>query len=262
MNVPMSDRERLARICDELAEGADERAQFQHVLDTKDWLEHAVVNETKAKDMRTIAAILRAPEQQAVEVSEPERLLRDLVNALDRCEPAINSAFVMRQIHGGGDYSGPTYNEVIRIDRLPDDGRADRWEMTWKDSSGNECAKSCRSEWEAGESVKLILAGEVPYLGAEHPRAPAAPLLDGLDLDAIEKRCAAATPGPWQYTIRATDGSVHVGNARIGHTLIDEQYPAKLSGADVEFICSAREDIPKLCAALRKTMRTTTQEIK
>lgn len=38
--------------------------------------------------------------------------LRDLVDALDACEPGIEAAFMMQQIHGGR-YTGPTYSDEL-----------------------------------------------------------------------------------------------------------------------------------------------------
>ncbi len=52
-----------------------------------------------------------------------------------------------------------------------------------------------------------------------------------IDIDAIEARANAATPGPWDETLEA----------------------AEPTEADVVFMSCARQDVPALCAELRET---------
>lgn len=68
---------------------------------------------------------------------------------------------------------------------------------------------------------------------------------DPLDLDAIEARAAAATPGPWATS---SEWSVRTG-ARDDELVACVQY--KDHGRDAEFIAAARSDVPALVAELR-----------
>jgi hypothetical protein len=71
---------------------------------------------------------------------------------------------------------------------------------------------------------------------------------DPLDLDAIEARAAAATPGPWTTS---SEWSVRTG-ARDDELVACVQY--KDHGRDAAFIAAARTDVPALvaeCRALR-----------
>jgi hypothetical protein len=81
------------------------------------------------------------------------------------------------------------------------------------------------------------------------------------ELDEIEKRAKAATPGPW-------DGGFKPGGVRVDATnapgmLGMPPTVAKLSGsfqvqqeeANADFIAAAREDVPKLVAELRLAKR-------
>lgn len=100
------------------------------------------------------------------------------------------------------------------------------------------------------------------------------PLTDR-DLEEMEGRCGAATPGPWAAafygsgqanvemprgravhfgTVYGTPGIAKSGELGVpGHELdglTEEEYAAQRA-ADAEFIASARTDIPRLIAALR-----------
>ena len=82
----------------------------------------------------------------------------------------------------------------------------------------------------------------------------AAPSISPAELDEIEKVAAKASPGPWRAFIEETqpiggcsviwpgdeEGDIYVW-------LGDDIAPA----ADIEFIAHAREDVPRLAAALR-----------
>ena len=83
------------------------------------------------------------------------------------------------------------------------------------------------------------------------PDAPA------LDLDAIEARANAATPGPW------CAGGSYVGIVRpwgniysvVGVQIVHEGWESRTGGiqtpVDAAFIAAARADIPALVAAVR-----------
>ena len=87
-----------------------------------------------------------------------------------------------------------------------------------------------------------------------------------LDLDAIEARAEAATPGPWhtQVTTACFDviqgGDRHTDNRYIAMMNVDSDPDGDFrdyseSNADAEFIAHAREDVPYLLervAALEK----------
>lgn len=84
-----------------------------------------------------------------------------------------------------------------------------------------------------------------------------------LDLDAIEQRAAAATPGPWWVVRDNADGfygedayNVHGGE----NVAIAQGGPVEDGGpdvgacdrADAEFIAHAREDVPALVAEVKR----------
>src|SRR3990172_7960149 len=83
------------------------------------------------------------------------------------------------------------------------------------------------------------------------------------DLEAIEARCQQATPGPWSVDERdmfifAADGNM-VASSEPSEGWVIRGHGAEASGqrppgsqdANGVFIAHAREDIPKLIAALR-----------
>jgi hypothetical protein len=69
---------------------------------------------------------------------------------------------------------------------------------------------------------------------------------DALDLDALQRLCDAATPGPWD------GGSAIVENCD-GLTVCEFSDPAAdASERDADFICAARDALPKLIARVRE----------
>jgi len=74
------------------------------------------------------------------------------------------------------------------------------------------------------------------------------------ELAAIEARCDAATPGPWKSYIEGRDhdsGSDFIMTGE-GET---RGYDIEMTGAthaDQDFIASARQDIPRLIAEIRR----------
>lgn len=89
-------------------------------------------------------------------------------------------------------------------------------------------------------------------------RMNAGPAMSDDELDAIEQRCAAASPGPWESFIEGRD---HVSGdtiIRIGGPVGDEpdmyvyRERDKASDADYDFIAHARQDVPRLLAEIRR----------
>ena len=68
-------------------------------------------------------------------------------------------------------------------------------------------------------------------------------------LDEIERRCAAATPGPW---ISFIEGRDHSSGDSFIRTDGDDIYLSVATDADQDFVASARQDIPALIAEVRR----------
>jgi hypothetical protein len=76
------------------------------------------------------------------------------------------------------------------------------------------------------------------------------------DLEAIEARCAAATPGPWVSYVEGRDhtsGSsfIRTHNAA-GERGEDIELSSGATQSDQDFIAHARQDIPLLLAEVRR----------
>lgn len=67
----------------------------------------------------------------------------------------------------------------------------------------------------------------------------------GLDLDAIEARANAATPGPWHWIL-----GYGIGVAGVGAITLDGDGPRMTP--DQDFVCRARMDVPALIARVRE----------
>src|SRR4051812_2915147 len=76
------------------------------------------------------------------------------------------------------------------------------------------------------------------------------------DLAAIEARCNAATPGPWESWIEGRD---HFGGDSIIRTADADLYllpvPTPQHHQDQDFIAAARQDVPRLIAEVRRLRR-------
>jgi hypothetical protein len=69
------------------------------------------------------------------------------------------------------------------------------------------------------------------------------------ELEAIEKRCEAATPGPWEQEYASNGGGIATAEFYIpGH---NQDETVEMIAEDAVFIAAARTDIPRLIAALR-----------
>lgn len=81
-----------------------------------------------------------------------------------------------------------------------------------------------------------------------------------IDLDAIEARANAATPGPWRYLgknridtpVIDVDEANWGGEELSGYRLICADDDGAWRYADVEFIAHARADVPALVARVRE----------
>jgi hypothetical protein len=86
-------------------------------------------------------------------------------------------------------------------------------------------------------------------------------MLDEAELDAIEARCRAASPGPWRAFVEGRD---HWGGddfIRVGDLEEEpDMYVSWAAGdglrlaspADLDFIAGARQDVPTLLAEVRR----------
>ena len=67
-------------------------------------------------------------------------------------------------------------------------------------------------------------------------------------LDEMERRCAAATPGPWKSYVEGRD---HTSGDSFIKTGGDDIYLTGATLADQDFIAHARRDIPALIQEIR-----------
>ncbi len=80
------------------------------------------------------------------------------------------------------------------------------------------------------------------------------PFLSDRDIDAIEHRCANASPGPWMSFVEGRDHTSGSSFIMTGNTG-SRGHDIELSGATVEdqdFIAHARQDLPLLLAEVRR----------
>lgn len=73
-------------------------------------------------------------------------------------------------------------------------------------------------------------------------------LLSDLELEAIQQRCDATTPGPWKSMFEGRD---HTCGDSFILTGGEDFYLTGATIADQDFIASARQDIPKLLEEIR-----------
>lgn len=76
-------------------------------------------------------------------------------------------------------------------------------------------------------------------------------MIDETELQAIESRCNAATPGPW---FQDNMGPWKVRDAPTGDRVATCDKDTRAGREDAAFIAASREDIPKLLAALRESL--------
>ncbi len=78
--------------------------------------------------------------------------------------------------------------------------------------------------------------------------------LSNQDLQEIERRCAAARPGPWRSYIEGRD---HFGGSNVivvgdGASLSVDIEPIGATTEDQDFMAAARQDVPRLLAEVRR----------
>ncbi len=73
--------------------------------------------------------------------------------------------------------------------------------------------------------------------------------LTNADLDQIEARLLAATPGPWKSLVEGRD---HTSGSSFIQTPASDIEPSGATAADQDFIAHARQDLPKLLAEVRR----------
>ena len=85
--------------------------------------------------------------------------------------------------------------------------------------------------------------------------------MDDAELDEIERRFRAASPGPWTSFVEGRDHLAGDDFIRVSDEDAEpDMYvsravdggPVAASSADLDFIAAARQDIPRLVAALRQ----------
>lgn len=91
--------------------------------------------------------------------------------------------------------------------------------------------------------------------------------IDDAELDAMEQRCGAATPGPWWAWFEGRDGfggdsfigqgSDEPGTVPARRDLYLSTYKDEppVPVADYDFIAHARQDVPRLIAEVRRLRR-------
>ncbi len=86
------------------------------------------------------------------------------------------------------------------------------------------------------------------------PASAAAPESEGLDLEAIEARANAATPGPWisKYGLNVVSPDKRGICCNSHSSNIDGETHQLENHANIEFIAHARADIPALLAEIRR----------
>jgi hypothetical protein len=75
------------------------------------------------------------------------------------------------------------------------------------------------------------------------------------ELDEIERRCAAARPGPWTSYVEGRDHTSGSNFVMVGNDDEGRGEDIELTGAtvaDQDFIANARQDIPRLLAEVRR----------
>ena len=77
--------------------------------------------------------------------------------------------------------------------------------------------------------------------------------LSDRELEEIDCRCNAATPGPWKSMIEGRD---HLSGDSFIQTTGPDFYLTGATRADQDFIASVRRDIPKLIDEIRLLRRT------
>lgn len=126
----------------------------------------------------------------------------------------------------------------------------------------------CGARWvddEDGQTVCDLPAGHGGFheetetgfeWGPPHPGTPDGAAGAELDLDEIEARVAAATPGPWWAFSDGPESGDHwyvaSGSEAVAHIHSDDGRNEDARQPDAEFIAQARDDVPALVAEVRR----------
>jgi hypothetical protein len=104
---------------------------------------------------------------------------------------------------------------------------------------------------DANREIKLtpLLTGQAccPVPIAQEGRSPMNYVSDQ-ELDDIERRASAATPGPWKSFIEGRD---HTSGDSFIRTCSNDIHLTGATASDQDFIANSRQDIPRLIAAVR-----------
>jgi hypothetical protein len=154
------------------------------------------------------------------------------------------------------------YEHIARLGRLVDE--CDRHRplgANGKHGYGERCTATCGCDRPAAPAGPAAAATTAPGTAPGTPDAHSGARAGGLDLDAIEARANAATPGPWHK--EHTDpnplhGCVTIGDH--GWVCAGPNAPAydedsDEGHADAEFVAHARTDVPALVALVRELRR-------
>jgi hypothetical protein len=92
-------------------------------------------------------------------------------------------------------------------------------------------------------------------------RSEETPIISDAELDVIEARCGATSPPPWKAYFEGRD---HTSGSNVVTTgLPGNRGPdLDIAGAtpvDLDFIASARQDVPRLVAEIRRLRRIATK---
>jgi len=79
------------------------------------------------------------------------------------------------------------------------------------------------------------------------------------ELDAMEARASAATPGPWWSWVEGRDGlsgdtfiGRGLGESRGSDLYLFDEHGRRVSDEDHDFIAAARQDLPRLLTEVRR----------
>jgi hypothetical protein len=102
--------------------------------------------------------------------------------------------------------------------------------------------------------AKAAIGNPCDYCGVTDEKS-----LSDADLDAIERRCLAASVAPWESFIEGREMSSGDSMIRVGRGDEPDMYvsrdAAPASAADLDFIANARQDIPRLLSEVRRLRR-------
>lgn len=110
------------------------------------------------------------------------------------------------------------------------------------------CCDNCGTEHILGDFDYEVEGGDE---AAPQPTTPG----EAIDLDEIEARANAATPGPWHEQHIGTDTCVHIGDygwVTAGPRAPEYDVDSEQGRDDAEFIAHARQDVPALTAEVRR----------